>query len=141
VTPAHSLLASVLALGLLHLVMLLALYVTRIPAMAKARMTAQAAARPGALDSLPSWARNVAANYNNLAEAPTVFYAVVIAIVLLDVADSFYVTLAWTCVALRYVHSVIQATVNRVIWRFAAFSLSWLALGVMIVRALLGLSG
>ena len=136
--PAHAMLLSVLALGLLHLVMLLALYATRLPAMAKARISAQATSRPGALDSLPAWARNAAANYNNLAEAPTVFYAVVIAIVLLGQANAFYVTLAWTYVALRWVHSAIQATVNRVIWRFGVFSLSWLVLGIMIVRALLG---
>jgi len=139
VTPVHSLLLSVLALSLLHLVMLLVLYATRIPAMAKARMSAQAASRPGALDSLPAWARNAAANYNNLAEAPTVFYAVVIAIVLLGLADAFYVALAWTYVVLRWVHSAIQATINRVLWRFGVFSLSWLVLGIMIVRALAGL--
>jgi len=135
-TVAQSLLAAVFALALLHLIMAGALYATRIPAMVKARMSAQATSRPGALDSLPAWARNAANNYNNLAEAPTVFYAVVLAIVLTGRAEGLDAGLAWTYVGLRYVHSAIQATFNRVIVRFAVFSLSWIVLGVLIVSGL-----
>jgi hypothetical protein len=135
-TVAQSLLAAVFALALLHLIMTVALYATRIPAMMKARMSAQATSRPGALDSLPAWARNAANNYNNLAEAPTVFYAVALGLALTGRADGLDAGLAWSYVGLRYLHSAIQATVNRVIVRFAVFSLSWIVLGVLIVRAL-----
>ena len=137
----QSLLASVFALGFLHMIMVLALCATRLPAMAKARMSPKASTRPGALDTLPAWARNAANNYNNLSEAPTVFYAVILAIAVLGRADSIYATLAWAYVALRYVHSALQATINPVIWRFAVFSLSWLVLGILIIRALLGCLG
>jgi len=135
-TVAQSLLAAVFALALLHLIMTGALYATRIPAMVKMRMSAQATSRPGALDSLPPWARNAANNYNNLAEAPTVFYAVALGLVLTGRAQGFDAGLAWSYVGLRYVHSAIQATFNRVTLRFAVFSLSWIVLGVLIVRAL-----
>lgn len=134
---APPLLAPVFALALLHLIMTGALYATRIPAMIKARMSAQATSKPGALDSLPAWARNAANNYNNLAEAPTVFYAVALAMTVMARTDGIDVWLAWTYVGLRYVHSAVQATVNRVMLRFAVFSTSWVVLGIMIVRGLL----
>lgn len=138
---ATSMLGSVVALTALHLVMMLALYATRIPAMVMMKMSSRATGKPGALDTLPRWARNPAANYNNLAEAPTAFYAIVIAIVLLGFADTAFAIAAWTYVALRYLHSGVQATVNIVMVRFSIFSLSWLVLGVMIVRTGLLLIG
>ncbi len=134
-------LGAVLTLGLLHLIMVNALYLTRIPAMIAKRMSAKAVARPGARESLPSWARNVADNYNNLAEAPTTFYALAIAIVLLGQADTLMAVLAWAYVGLRYVHSAIQSTANIILLRFTVFVLSWLVLGTMIVLALLRLYG
>lgn len=133
-TATHLMLYAMVALGGLHLVMILWLYTTRIPAMVQAKMRAQKAEIPGILLTLPAWARNPAANYNNLSEAPTVFYAMVIAIVLLGQADGVYVALAWGYVGLRVVHSLVQATVNIVWVRFGVFCLSWVVLGVMIVR-------
>ena len=138
-TAAQTLLAAIFAQALLHLIMTLALYATRIPAMIGARMSAQATLEPGALNTLPGWARNVAANYNNLAEAPTTFYAIALAIVTMGRADAIFAGLGWAYVVLRYVHSAIQATVNRVIVRFVVFSLSWAVLGVMIVRGFFSL--
>ncbi len=132
---------SLLALAGLHAIMMIALCGTRIPAMVAARMSARASTRPGALDKLPAWARNVADNYNNLAEAPTAFYAVVIAIILLGRPDDTYLILAWTYVGLRYAHSLIQATVNAVWWRFAVFCLSWLTLIAMIIQAAISVTG
>ena len=93
-TAVQPLLAAVFALAFLHLIMVGVLYATRIPAMVGARMSAQATSKPGALDSLPSWARNAANNYNNLAEAPTVFYAVALALAVLGRADGIDVWLA-----------------------------------------------
>jgi hypothetical protein len=133
---ARELLAAVAALCVLHFIVLNALYATRIPAMVEMHMRAQTAAKPGALDSLPAWARNVAGNYNNLAEAPTVFYAIVFVIVLAGKADGLYVWCAWIYVALRYVHSLIQTTVSIVLWRFAVFVVSWVVLGVMVLRSM-----
>jgi hypothetical protein len=44
-------------------------------------------------------------------------------------------TVAWAYVALRIVHSLVQATVNKVKLRFAIFSLSSLCLMALIGRA------
>ena len=135
---AQSLLQSILAMGVLSLVMFLWMYATRLPAFSKARLDPQDAMHPGTYhDRIPSEVRRVADNYNHLFEAPTIFYAVTIAIVLLGLADPLHVLCAWAFVALRVLHSIVQATVNKVVLRFSLVALSWVALGTMIVRAAL----
>jgi hypothetical protein len=130
---ATSMLHAIIAMGVLTLVMFLWMYVTRIPAMQKAGVAPQDAAHPKSY-TLPSKVARVADNYNHLFEAPTLFYAVVIAIVLLGHADPVHVTCAWAFVWLRVAHSLVQATVNIVMLRFALFASGFLAMGVMIVR-------
>ena len=129
-----SMLQTIVAMGLLNLVMFVWMYATRIPAMNQAKIDPQSAQHPGSLNTLPSEARRVADNYNHLFEAPMLFYAMVIAIVLLGHADQWHVLAAWAYVILRALHSLVQATINRVMIRFALFALSWGALGIMIVR-------
>jgi hypothetical protein len=138
VTNPHavSVLHAVVALTLWSLVMFLWMYATRLPAM-KA-MNPQDAAHTHALRGrLPSRVEAVSDNYNHLFEAPTAFYAIAFAVVLLGLADPLHVACAWAFVVLRVVHSLVQATFNRVVIRFLVFSLSWLAMAVMMVRAAL----
>ena len=131
---AESMLQAVVAMALLNLIMFIWMYATRIPAMQRAKVDPQSAQHPGALSSLPSEVKRVADNYNHLFEAPTVFYAMVLAIVLMGHADYWHMVAAWAYLVLRALHSLTQATFNRVVVRFSLFVLSWLALGVMIVR-------
>ncbi len=51
--------------------------------------------------------------------------------------DDLHVACAWTFTGLRIVHSCVQATIDVVPIRFGLFVLSWVALGTMIVRALI----
>jgi hypothetical protein len=133
---SQSMLHAVLALGLLTLVMFLWMYATRLPAFSKAKLDPQEAMHPGTYhDRIPSEVRRVADNYNHLFEAPTLFYAVVITIVLLGLADGLHVICAWAYVGLRVLHSIVQATANKVVVRFSLFVLSWVALGTMLLRA------
>ncbi|WP_235976471.1 MAPEG family protein [Sandaracinobacteroides hominis] len=133
---AVSMLQSLLAMGLLTLVMFIWMYATRLPAFGRAKIDPQEAMHPGTYDDrLSSEVRRVADNYNHLFEAPTIFYAVTIAIVLLGLADNLHAICAWAFVGLRVLHSIVQATANRVSIRFSLFALSWIALGMMIVRA------
>lgn len=133
---SQSMLHAVLALGLLTLVMFLWMYATRLPAFSKAKLDPQEAMHPGTYhDRIPSEVRRVADNYNHLFEAPTLFYAVAITIVLLGLADGLHVICAWAYVGLRVLHSIVQATANKVVVRFSLFVLSWVALGTMLVRA------
>ena len=136
-TNALSVLHAVLGMGVLSLVMCVWMYATRLPAMSRARVDPQAAAHPGSLNVLPSEARRVADNYNHLWEAPTLFYAMAFYVVVTGNADELHALCAWAYLGLRVLHSLVQATFNRVALRFALFSLSWVALAVMIVRELL----
>ncbi len=132
-----SILHAMLGMGVLSLVMCVWMYATRIPAMNRGRIDPQSVAHPGLLDVLPSEVRRVADNYNHLFETPTLFYAMALYVVVIGNADPVHAACAWAYLALRVLHSLVQATVNRVVPRFLLFILSWVALGTMIVRELL----
>ena len=134
---ALSVLHAVLGMGLLSLVMFIWMYAKRLPAMSRAKVDPQSAMHPGSLDTLPSDVRRVADNYNHLWEAPTLFYAMAFYVAVTGNADELHVLCAWAYLGFRVLHSLVQATVNKVALRFALFSLSWIALGAMIVRELL----
>ena len=74
-------------------------------------------------------------NYNHLMEQPTIFYAIVFALILMDFDAAINVYLAWGYVALRIAHSIVQATVNIVPLRFALFFLASLCLLSLTVHA------
>lgn len=131
-----SLVAPVMALVLWTLVIWAWMYATRIPAMQKAGIDPQDAARTGSLD-LPREIMQISDNYNHLMEQPTIFYATALATQVAGLADGTAATLAWAYVGLRVVHSLIQCTSNNVTARFAVFSLSTIALVVLAVRTAL----
>jgi len=114
------------------------MYATRLPAMQKAKVEPDSLARDpdASLDRmLPREVQWKAHNYNHLHEAPTLFYAVAIVLAYAGHGEGLNVTLAWAYVVLRVVHSLVQATVNKVAVRFALFSLSSLVLAWLIVNA------
>lgn len=116
-------------------VMLAWLLATRLPALSKAGIEPQQAQDTSRLrDLLPAEAQRVANNYNHLFEQPTLFYALVAMIAILGDVDSLHVQCAWAFTVLRIIHSCVQATVDIVAIRFGVFLLSWIALGIMIVR-------
>lgn len=86
---------------------------------------------------LPPRAAWASHNYAHLMEQPTVFYAAVFILYLADAATPLMVNLAWAYVALRIIHSVYQATVNKVPVRFALFLASSLCLVAMAVHGVL----
>ena len=132
-----AILTPVIALVTWSLVMWAWMYATRIPAMGKANIDADDARHPGSLNVLPSKVRGIADNYNHLHEQPTIFYALCFYLALAGQADGLAVNLAWAYVIIRVVHSLVQATVNKVMLRFPIFALSSIVLIVMTVRALL----
>jgi hypothetical protein len=73
-------------------------------------------------------------NYHNLFEMPVLFYVLALALYATGLADFFYAVLAWIYVLLRYAHSYIHITYNRVMHRFAAFAASTVVLWVMWAR-------
>ncbi|MFN3863327.1 MAG: MAPEG family protein [Erythrobacter sp.] len=122
------------------MVMWLWMYATRIPAMNAAGIDARnlvgsnGASLRAQLPDTVSWKAD---NYNHLHEAPTLFYAVAIVLAIIGQGDGLNTTLAWAYTGLRIAHSIVQATINRVIIRFALFALSSLVLMALILHAAL----
>jgi hypothetical protein len=131
-------LGPVIALVLWSFVMWFWLYATRIPAMAKAKVKldpSRTAADLAAL--LPPNVRWKADNYNHLMEQPTLFYAVALSLAVLGGGDSLNSWLAWAYVALRVLHSLVQATVNVILVRFTIFAVASIVLLIMAIRTAL----
>lgn len=134
----QSLLLPVVVLVTWSLIMWVWMLATRLPAMRKAKMHPQDAKHTGAgsTDNLPSEARQVADNYNHLMEQPTIFYALVLAVAIGGIGQILDVWLAWGYVVIRIAHSILQATINIVMYRFYLFVASTMLLIVMAARAL-----
>jgi hypothetical protein len=125
----------VLALVAWTLVMWAWMYATRLPAMRAAGIDPQEAAHSDALaQRLPPEVRWKADNYNHLHEQPTIFYALMFLAVLTGGNDHTALALAWAYVAIRVVHSLVHATVNRIVVRFAIFNLGSLTLVAFTAR-------
>jgi hypothetical protein len=132
----------VVALAAWTMVMWLWMYLTRIPAMNKAGIdgTKLVGSTGASLrDKLPEQVSWKADNYNHLHEAPTVFYAVAITLAIIGQGDGLNALLGWSYVGLRVAHSLVQATVNLVLVRFALFALSSLVLIALILHAAMAL--
>ena len=122
------------------LIMMIWMAVTRVPTMRALRMHPQKYPRTQDLGgALPANVQWKADNYNHLLEQPTIFYAAVLMLALIGEGSGVNLVLAWAYVGLRIVHSLVHATVNRVMWRFNLFGLSSLALLILAVNLLLAL--
>lgn len=122
------------------MVMWLWMYITRIPAMSKAGIDSKGlvgGTGKNLDDVLPPQIQWIAHNYNHLHEAPTVFYAVALALALIGQGDGLNATIAWAYVGLRILHSLVQAISNRVMVRFLLFALSSLCLMALCLHLLL----
>jgi hypothetical protein len=133
----HSpILAPVVALVAWSMVVWTWMYVTRLPAIRRARMRLDPNAPRGEqMSTLPPEVRWKADNYNHLMEQPTLFYALALSLALLGRGAGANLALAWAYVGLRVAHSLVQATWNKIEVRFAAFFLSSLVLVALIVDA------
>jgi hypothetical protein len=131
-------LAPVIALVLWTLLMMLWMYATRLPAMRAAGIDFKGlvGSKGSDLDKVvPAPIQWKAHNYNHLMEQPTLFYAVCLVLAIAGLGGGWNARLAWIYVGLRIVHSLIQATVNVVRFRFLAFISASLVLIVLAVRA------
>ena len=125
------LLAPIVALVAWTLIIQIWMYVARIREMRRAgiSMKGRVGTKGGALEGvIPDQANWKAHNYNHLMEQPTIFYAIVIALILMGFDAHINVYLAWAYVAFRVLHSLVQVTVNVVLYRFLLFVLGSLCL-------------
>lgn len=137
-----AILEPVVALAAWTMIIWLWMYATRIPAMNRAGIDGVnmvGSTGRGLRDELvakgetkASW---VADNYNHLHEAPTIFYAVSLALAMIGQGDNLNATIAWVYVGLRVAHSLVQILWNRVLVRFALFVLSTIVLLMLVTHA------
>ena len=135
-----TILQPVVALAAWTMVMWFWMYATRIPAIGSAKVDLDAMVRDPETsldDVLPVGVQWKAHNYNHLHEAPTVFYAIAIVLAVIGQGDGLNAQLGWAYVALRVIHSVVQATINKVTLRFALFAMSSLVLIALVVRTVM----
>lgn len=138
----YPLLAPLLALTTWTHVMWTWMYATRLPAMRRQNMALDSNAPRGVqMAELPAPTRWKADNYNHLMEQPTLFYAVALALALMRDVHPISVSLAWTYVALRVVHSLVQVSKNHIPTRFVVFALSSFVLFALTARGVWLLGG
>lgn len=133
-------LAPAAVLVLWSLIMLYWMAATRLPAIKKSG-SGLGEAKPGGRGQdlegvVPDQVQWKAHNYAHLMEQPTIFYPTVVILAIMG-AGSWDVLLAWIYVGLRIVHSVYQATVNVVKFRFLLFVLGSITLTILAVRAVM----
>jgi hypothetical protein len=139
----HSpILAPVVALVAWSLIMMTWMYAVRFPAMArkgislKGRVGSKTGSLEGVVEDHVNWKAH---NYNHLMEQPTLFYAIALCLALLDFGGGMNLYIAWAYVAFRVAHSLVQATVNVVRWRFALFLGGSLCLAALTLHAAMAL--
>ncbi len=122
----------VLVLIIWTLIMLLVMYKRRIPAMqAISKRTQDFIDNPKLGEQMPASARWAADNFNHLHENPTIFYALMLTIFLMEKAGPLALYCAWGYVVIRVIHSIVQITSNNVMVRFSLFLLSAILLIIM----------
>ena len=131
-------LAPVVALVAWTLVMMLWMIVTRFAAMRrkgislKGRVGSRSGSLEGVIEDEVNWKSH---NHTHLHEHPTLFYAIAITLALMDFGGGINLYLAWAYVVLRIAHSLVQATVNIVMYRFLLWILSAVCLAGLTVHA------
>ena len=134
---AHPILQPALWLIIWSIIMLIWVTVTRFSAFSKAGVDLSKS-KPGGRGQdlegvLPDSVNWKAHNYAHLMEQPTLFYALTGIIAIAGLTNGLLVQLAWAYTIIRIVHSIWQASVNKIPVRFALFGISTLCLLAMAV--------
>jgi uncharacterized MAPEG superfamily protein len=135
-----TILAPAAVLVVWSIIMLLWMAGTRLPAMKKVGIDLGTAVGGRGVDIDPNVPQAVAwksHNYAHLMEQPTIFYATVMILAIAGAVTPMLVSFAWGYTIIRIMHSLWQATINKVSIRFVLFLLSTICLTVLAVHALL----
>jgi hypothetical protein len=132
-TPAQSVALACVALALLTSLVAVRMLVVRVREMRERRIHPQQIAT-SAQTAAKLQSIQVSDNYRNLFEMPVMFYALCALLLATGGASTFFAAGAWLYVLLRFAHSVIQCTYNRVMHRFAVFASSFVVLLVLWIR-------
>lgn len=114
------------------------MYARRIPAMRRARVSAQTYTTPDKIaEHLPEEVNYPANNLKNLFELPILFYGLCLYLFVSANVDTAHVVAAWLFFLFRAFHSIVHCTRNIVMLRFYLYTGAALALWFMLGRALI----
>ncbi len=85
-------------------------------------------------NEVPKELRQIERHVTNLFEAPLIFYIVCLFGLVLRGVDCTFLTLAWSYVGIRLVHTFIHLTSNKILIRAGAYGLSWLVIIIMGIK-------
>lgn len=86
------------------------------------------------LDEAPEFMKKIGRHWSNLYEVPTIFYALTLLCLFLNMQDRVFGILAWAYVVARFAHAIVHITYNRVTHRMFCFLVSNICLLVFFVR-------
>ena len=128
-----------IALVLLTAIVWVRLYVDRIGEIRQRRINPQSLATSASAGQALQRVQ-ASDNFKNLFEVPVLFYALCAVLASAQNVSAFFVVGAWIYVTLRYIHSFIHLTYNRVMHRFTVYVLStvvllalWAVLGIQVL--------
>ena len=105
------------------------MYVLRLGYISTKKLDVQLLSSPEKMSAaLPERVNNAANNLKNLFEVPVLFYVVCFYIAVAGISSEILVTLAWTYVSLRALHSLVHCSVNIVKLRFTFYFVSCVVL-------------
>lgn len=129
----------VFLLLLLTMVVWIYLYARRLAWIRSEKVNPQRfATRAEAAGMGPQSVQNPANNFANLLELPVLFYITCLYLYVTGQVEPIDIALGYLFVAARMAHSLIHCTVNRVVWRFAAYSVGAICLWMLVLHAALG---
>lgn len=123
-----------LAQVLLTFIVWVYMYVQRISEISRKSIATQDLQDRVHAQTLLTESANSSNNLKNLFEMPLLFYIAILLALVLLIQDVLLVRLAWGFVILRYIHSAVHCSYNRVMHRFIAYAASCLFLIFMWIR-------
>lgn len=137
----YTIFAPLLTMILLTTIVLIWMYKTRVQAMKQQKISPQKIADHASSMKLLRSVAGPADNFSNLFEAPVLFYVAILTVFVTQTGGDTLLALAWAYVALRYLHSYIHCTYNKVLHRYKVYLASTVVLWLIWVLIGIKLAG
>lgn len=123
----------------LSVIVLQSMFRKRVKALKSNQVTAAYFKTYSTNENVPNDALQAARNYSNLFEAPTLFYVVCAFALITKNVDHYFYGLAWAYVLVRFFHSFVHLTSNKLLLRMKTFAISWIIFIMMAIKLALNI--
>lgn len=121
----------------LYLLVWVYMFAKRLKSMQVHRIHPQKLNTPASKSLIPEEESFPAHNFVNLFEVPVLFFIFALTCEQLKLTDNIFFFGSWIYVGLRYIHSFIQSTYNKVMHRFNVYFLSCMVLWYLWIRLII----